>query len=237
MAKSDRFLSVVFPAYNEEYNIERTMKRSLQALRDRFSAFEIILIDDQSRDHTFEKAKTIAADNPEIHVLRNTVNMGQGKTLLRAFDEARGEFVIHNAVDYPFDLEDLDVMIPLMDDADIIVAARRARPGYSAYRRAVSSINIFLIRALFGLKIRDYNFVQMYRRDVLNKISITADSTGFLTPEIIIRANDMGYRVVEVEVDYHPREFGIATAGSPKVLIKSFRDMISFFIRRAFKRL
>jgi len=213
------------------------MQKSLAALRAQFDTFEIILIDDQSRDKTLEIAHQAAAENPEIRVLQNTVNMGQGKTLLRAFDEARGEFVIHNAVDYPFDLEDLNQMIPLLDDADIIVAARRARPGYSAYRRVISSINIILIRTLFGLSIHDYNFVQMYRRDVLDKISITADSTGFLTPEIIIRANDMGYRVTEIEVAYHPREFGTATAGSPKVLIRSFRDMMSFFIRRALKRL
>lgn len=213
------------------------MQKSLAALRAQFEKFEIILIDDQSRDKTLEIAQRIAAENTEIRVLQNPNNVGQGKTLLRAFKEARGEFVIHNAVDYPFDLEDLDQMIPLLDDADIIVAARRARPGYSAYRRAISSINITLIRTLFGLSIQDYNFVQMYRRDMLDKISITAESTGFLTPEIIIRANDMGYRVTEIEVDFHPREFGVATAGSPKVLIRSFRDMISFFMRRAFKRL
>lgn len=213
------------------------MQKSLAALRRQFDNFEIILIDDQSRDKTLELAEQIASENAEIRVLQNPVNMGQGKTLLRAFDEAKGEFVIHNAVDYPFDFEDLDQMIPLLDDADIIVAARRARPGYTAYRRAISSINIILIRTLFGLSIRDYNFVQMYRRDVLSSISITADSTGFLTPEIIIRANDMGYRVTEIDVEFHPREFGTATAGSLKVLIRSFRDMISFFMRRALKRL
>lgn len=225
-------ISVLFPAYNEEASILQTMEKSLAALRSRFEEFEVLLIDDASRDGTYAIAEAFAARNPEVRVLRNASNVGQGATLVRGFREARYDLVIHNAIDYPFDLEDLDKMTPLLDEADIVVATRKGRPGYTLYRRFTSFVNIALLNLLFGLHLRDYNFVQLYRKSVLDHLRVEASSTAFLTPEILIRAHDSGFRIREVEIEYHPRKAGQATAGKPRVIIQSLRDMFRFWIRR-----
>ncbi len=225
-------LSVVFPAYNEEQNIRRTVSRSLDALRSLFNKFEIIIINDVSTDETGSIAEALAAQYPEVRVLHNPTNVGQGECQLIGFREARCDLVIHNAMDYPFDLRDLDKMLPLLDGADIVVAARARRAGYSLYRKFLSVMNVMLLRLLFNLQLRDYNFTQLYKKSVLDAVKVDARSTGFVIPETLIRAHDLGYRIAEVEIDYHPREHGVATSGRPSVVIRSLYDMLRFWLKR-----
>ena len=225
-------ISVVFPAYNEEENIRFAMQQALDALRPRFDRFEIIIVNDFSRDNTGRIADELAAEHPEIRVVHNPRNLGSGHSAWRGFQYATCELIIHNAMDYPFDLKDLDKMIPLMADADVVVAERTERAGYTAYRKLTSRVNLALLHLLFDLKLRDYNFTQLYRKRVLDTVETSTRSTAFLTPETLIRAHDMGYRVKAIEIEYHPRLAGVATAGKPKVIIESMRDMFRFWIKR-----
>ena len=225
-------ISVIIPAYNEESNIARTMQLALVVLRAQFDDFEITLIDDFSTDRTSELADSLAAEHPEIRVIHNPKNMGQGASLLIGFQAARKEFVIHNAMDYPFDLLDLSKMTLMLDGADVVVAARKDRSAYSFYRYILSMTNVTLLNLLFGLRLHDYNFVQLYRREVLRAVNVRSHSTAFLTPEILIRTHDLGFRICEVSIEYHPRISGVATAGSPRVILHSIYDMFRFCMER-----
>lgn len=225
-------ITVIFPAYNEEENIRSAMQRALDSLRPRFDRFEVLIINDCSRDKTGAIADELAAKHPEIRVIHNPVNMGAGKSVWIGFENARYDLVIHNAMDYPFDLKDLDQMTPLLDSADIVVAVRKARAGYSPYRHLTSRVNLWLLQHLFDLKLRDYNFTQLYRKSVLDVVETETRSTAFLTPETMFRAHDLGFRIKEIDIDYHPRLAGVATSGKPKVIIQSMRDMFRFWFRR-----
>ena len=130
-----RSITVIFPAYNEEANIDRAIERSIEAMSPRFDNFELLIIDDGSRDHTRSIAEELAKTYPEVTVLHNKLNMGLGETLYRGFQCAKGELVIQNAMDYPLDLRDLDKMLPLLDEADVVVAVRKAHAGYTPYHR------------------------------------------------------------------------------------------------------
>ncbi len=226
-------ISVVFAAYNEEKNAAATIARALEALRAQFENFEILIVEDASRDATAAICDRLAAAHPEIRVLHNPKNMGQGASLVRGFEAARYELVTHNAMDYPFDLRDLAVMLPLLNEADIVVASRRSRAGYSPYRVLTSAVHRTLLHLLFPLRLRDYNFVQVYPRAVWRAVKVEARSTAFLTPEALIRAHDLGYRVKEVEIEYHPRTAGVATSGKPKVILHTLGDMVRFWWKRA----
>jgi glycosyltransferase involved in cell wall biosynthesis len=228
--------SVVFPAYNEEANIGVTIPKAVASLRKRFKTFEVIIVDDCSQDSTLEKAKTLAQEFPEIRVLHNPRNLGSGGSVMHGWSVASGDLLTHNAMDYPFDLEKLDEVLPLMRDADVVVAARRERARYTAYRKLTSIVHRTMLHALFDLRLRDYNFVQVYRREVIEKAKPETRSSAFLTPEILIRAHDLGYKIVEVEMEYLPRERGIATSGKPKVILTSLRDMLGFWVKRAIHR-
>jgi glycosyltransferase involved in cell wall biosynthesis len=229
-------ISVVFPAYNEEESIRGTIARALEALRPRFERFEIIIVDDCGRDATGRIADELAAQHPEIVVLHNPHNMGQAESILRGFHQARYELVTHNAMDYPMDLDDLDRMMPLLAEAEIVVAFRERRAGYSGYRRIISHLNVALLHLFFDLHLRDYNFIQIYPKSYLDGVEVISRSAGFVTPELLFRAHDMGLRVKEIEVPYQARVAGVATAGNPRIVLASFKDLMRFWWLRLWGR-
>ncbi len=229
-------ITVFYAAFNEEAALRTTIERSVEALRELFKSFEILLIDDCSRDRTGLIADELARQYPEVLVMHNSRNLGQGETGWMALQAAKGDMIIGNAIDYPFDLRDLGLMLPLLKNADIVVATRRERAGYSAYRTLLSVVNVWLLNFLFPLGLNDYNFIQLYRRTVLERVKVKARSTGFIGPEILIRAHDQGFRIRSVEVEYHARTSGTATSGKLKVVLASLRDMFSFWLERTFHR-
>jgi glycosyltransferase involved in cell wall biosynthesis len=231
--RSTKSITVIFPAYNEEQNIRSAIARAVEAMRPRFHVFELLIIDDGSTDRTGEIAEDLAKTYPEITVIHNPHNLGLGETLYLGFQCARGELVIQNAMDYPLDLRDLDKMIPLLEEADVIVASRKAYAGYSPYRKLTSRVNRLILRRLFDPKLRDYNYTQLFKREVLVAARPSSRSTVFIVPEIIIRAHELGFRIIELDIDYYPRVFGEATSGRPRIILRSLRDMFKFWIERS----
>jgi glycosyltransferase involved in cell wall biosynthesis len=228
-------ITVIYPAFNEEAALRSTIERSVEALRGQFKNFEILLIDDCSRDRTGLIADELAGQYPVVRVMHNLRNLGQGETAWGGLQAAKGDVVMHNAIDYPFDLHDLALLLPLLADADIVVATRRDRAGYSAYRTLLSAVNVWLLNLLFPLKLSDYNFVQIYRRSVLERVKVKSRSTAFITPELLVRAHDQGFRIRSVEVEYHARTSGVATSGRPRVILTSLRDLLSFWLGRTLR--
>ena len=228
-------ISVIFPAYNEEENIRRTIELAVEAMRPRFQSFELVSIEDGSTDSTGRIAADLANQYPEITLLRNETNKGLGESLYRGFRSAKSDLVVQNSLDYPLDLRDLDILLPELAEADIVVAVRKSRAGYSAYRKIASIVNRRLIRLLFQPKLRDYNFTQVYKREVLEKAIPTSRSTVFIVPEILIRAHRMGFRIKEVDIEYHPRLAGVATSGKPSVVLHAIHDMCLFWIHDLLK--
>jgi len=223
-------ITVLFPAYNEEANIRSAMSRALEALRPRFEHFEILIIDDGSRDRTGEIADELAREHPEIRVMHNERNLGLGPTLYKGYRSARYELVIQNAMDYPLDLKDLDKMVPLLAEADIIVAVRKSHAGYTPYRKLTSRVNRAMLRFLFEPKLRDYNYTQLFKKTVLDSVEPTTRNTVFLAPEVVIRAYAMGFKVKEIEIDYHPRIVGEATSGKPGIVVRAVYDTLKFWL-------
>ncbi len=225
-------ITVIIPGYNEEANVQGTLDLALEHMRSLGRSFELLVVDDASRDRTLAIARDFESVHSEVRVLANPVNIGQGASIIRGFREARGNWVIHNAMDYPFDLRDIRKLLDHAPNADVVVAARNNWTGYTLYRRILSRVNRLLLRTLFSLPITDYNFTQLIRRDVLQRVPLESSSTGFLTPSILIAAHDLGFRVEEVEVTYHPRLHGEPTAGSPRVVLRSFENMLRFWLKR-----
>lgn len=230
-------ISVVIPAYNEEENIRSTVERCVGSLRAQCDRFEIIIVDDKSTDNTGRIADELSEQHPEVTVIHNERNLRQGASLVRGFEQARLSWVTHNAMDYPFDLNDLVHVLPLMERADVVVGTRRHRPDSSLYRRLLSAVNLLLLRNCFGLRLRDYNFVQVYKRKVLENLALEETSTGFLAPSMLFQAHRLGYRLEEIVLDYQPRERGKAKSGHPRVLLETLRDMLRYWLKQKHNRI
>lgn len=223
-------LSVVIPAYNEEGNIESTIPRAVEALRRQVGMFEIILIDDKSKDRTLEISRALAERYAEITVIANERNLRQGGTLKKGFALARHEYVTHNAMDYPFDFDDLPLLLEHVPRADVVVGGRITYPGVYGLRKFVSWSNRALLSLLFEANIKDYNFIQIYKRSVLQSQPSFSQATSFITPEKIIRAHHAGLRVVEVDVEYHRRVVGTPSSANFRNVKQALGDMARLWL-------
>lgn len=227
-------ISVVYPVFNEAELVEQTIRRSIAVLEKQNLDFEIIAVDDGSKDATPEILAALAKEFRCLKVVTNEKNQGQGRSILNGFAAASKDYVIHNGIDYPFDLEHLPKLISLAPENDVVVATRTSYPGYPLARLFVSKINRILVRSLFGIGLKDCNFVQLYRAGLLRELPVQAKSAGFVTTELILLAHDSGFRIAQLEIPYEPREKGVPGNSRLSVVFSSFNDLMNFYFRRTF---
>jgi glycosyltransferase involved in cell wall biosynthesis len=221
-------ISLVVPGYNEEAGIEDVALRSLAALRAYTDRPEVILVDDCSVDRTGEIADRLARENDAIRVIHNPLNLGVGCSLLIGMRAARGDIVMHNGMDEPFHLEDFGAVLACFPEADVVAVVRTDRSANSAYRALTSLANYWLLKLLFQPPFRDMNFVQAYKREVVHAAPVKARSPAFVTPELLMRAHDLGFRIAEVRATFHRRLHGRASHGKPRDILWTLSDMLSF---------
>ena len=227
------YLSVVVPAYNEEINLPNTV-RAVQAKLDELQVtHEIIIVDDGSTDRTPEIARSLVAADDRVRLEVHPENRGPGSGVFTGIEVARGEFVIFIPADLAMDLDYLHRYLDAAQDADLVVGLRSDRRDYTLARKCISYTNIFLVRAMFGMKQRQFNYIHCYRRSLLESMNIETRGV-FITAEIMIKANDLGYRLVEVEIPYVPRTAGAATCGRLSVILATVADLLRLWLKRTF---
>lgn len=229
-------VSVVFPAYNEEENIEATVARCARSLERLTDRFEIVIVDDCSTDGMPQIADRLAAEDERVRIIHNPVNLGAGTSVWIGLKAARCEVVVHDSMDYPFDLDDLDRVLPLFAEWDVVAIFRSDRSANSPWRKITSITNYWLIRGMHGAPFRDMNFVQAYRREVVQSVTIKAKSPAFVTPELLIRAHAKGFRCTEIEATFHARTRGRASYGKPRDILWSLAENVSLFLERRISR-
>jgi glycosyltransferase involved in cell wall biosynthesis len=230
--KNYESISLVLPVKNERNLLEPTVRHCVQVLSRDFADFELILIDDGSTDGTDDIMDNLAKNDERIHVLHNFINLNVGISVQRGMAVATKDFIVHNAVDLPLSVEDIARFIYHIKECDMLVFERKSYAGYTVWRWIISKINRMFLRVLFGYgKIKDMNFTQIYRRNIIPAISPLARSPAFTTPEMILRANRLGLRVKSITVDYQPRTTGKGAFGKPHDILWSFYDMLRFRLK------
>ena len=226
-------LSVFFPMWNEEAYIDRAIEtattecRSLQE-RHEILGYELIIVDDASTDHTGKLADEMAAADPHIRVVHHPVNRKLGGSMKTGFATATGDVVLYSDADLPFDMAEVSRAIRLMRyyDADIVSAFRFDRTGEGSLRTVYTFFYNFLIRRLFGVRMRDINFAfKLCRGSIFDHISLRSEGS-FIDAELIIRANKLGFNVIQFGVDYFPRTRGESTLASGSVIRKIVSEML-----------
>ena len=219
-------LSLIMPGYNEEANVERALRRAIAALERATDEFEIIVINDGSTDRTGRIAEQVSASDTRVRVLHNERNRNYGVSLKRGIEAARCDWLLHDGMDLPLAPEDIGNFTAHFGDADVIVVRRTDRSAHSRWRKLTSWTNNLLLRVLFSPRTSDLNFVQFYRRSLVQSIDLRSTSPAFVTPELILRAEHGGGRVLEVSAEFRHRERGKAHFGKPKDILWTLRDML-----------
>jgi glycosyltransferase involved in cell wall biosynthesis len=235
-AEREKFqkLSVFYPMWNEQDYIERALRFGKRACEDLVESgdiadYELIIIDDKSTDRTPEIADAMAAADPHVRVIHHERNRKLGGSMKTGFAAATGDLVLYTDADLPFDMEELPRAVRLLRDyeVDIISAYRFDRTGEGSLRAVYTFVYNGLIKALFGVKVRDINFAfKLCRRRIFDHVELKSEGS-FIDAELIIRATRMGYEIMQMGVDYFPRTRGESTLSSPTVILKILREMWS----------
>jgi len=220
-------LSFFFPAHNEEANIEGLVAEAIESLPAIAETFEIIVVNDGSRDRTQVLADELTAANPGVvRAVHHSTNLGYGAALRSGFAAARYELVAFTDGDRQFRVEDLARLTERLaapDRPDVVVGYRikRADPLVrTLYARAYRLAN----RLFYGLAVTDVDCAcKLFRREALEGVQVESDG-AFFSAELLIKLRGAGRSIVEVGVPHYPRTAGSPTGARPQVIFRAVRD-------------
>jgi glycosyltransferase involved in cell wall biosynthesis len=225
-----RSLSIVMPYYNEELNIERSIGGALDYLRKRFDDYEVVAVDDCSKDRTLELARAMQAAEPRLKVVALPANSKFAGALKAGFAAASKEYVFYTDGDCPIEFDDIDAAIALLDNCDVAVGYRTTRDQEGILRKLYTNGYRLTLRFLLGLNFRDVNFsFKLFPKKSLDCIGI--DSNGsFIDAEILYKLKKAGCCVGEIPVRYHSRRLGESTLASPTIIFRIVRELFAFWL-------
>lgn len=225
------WLTIVIPAYNEEAGLERCVRLVTAQLAELGVSYEVLVVNDASRDRTGAIADALAAQLPAVRVIHHPENRGLGGGFVTALAEARGEWLILIPADLAMDPADLRRYLEAAAHADVVIGVCDVHSDYTPFRWLVHRANIALVQALFGMRERQFQYISLYRVIVLRAMTIDYWRSAFFHAEVLIKARALGYRLVEVDVRYVPRASGRATGSRVGLIARTVRDMFAFWVR------
>lgn len=227
-AKSKRSMTVFYPCYNEEANVERVTQAALETCERLFEDYEVIIVNDGSRDRTGEIADQLAAENPRVRAVHNRPNRGYGGALARGFREASKDFIFYTDGDGQFDFAEMERILPLLDQYEIVSCYRMNRQDPLPRK-----VNAFcwgtLVNTLFGIRLRDIDCAfKIYPKRFIDEIEML--STGALIDtEMLAKARRLGYTIGQMGVHHYPRTAGQQTGANFKVILRAFRELFKLY--------
>jgi len=221
-------ISIFFPCYNEQDNVARTTELAIAVLEKLNADYEVIIVDDGSKDATGQIADKIAARNKRVRVVHHPTNLGYGAALQSGFRAAAKELVFYTDGDGQFDISEMPPLLPLIKQYDIVSCYRLNRQD-----NMIRKINAWcwtkLVCFLFKMKIRDIDCAfKLYKREIFDNIKMV--STGALIDtEILAWATRKGYVVTQRGVHHYLRTSGTQTGAKLGVIIRAFRELFELY--------
>ena len=224
-------ISAFFPAYNEEANIGALCLKTAGVLAKLCSRYEVIAVNDGSKDRTAAVVEGLHKKKPQIRVVSHKANSGYGAAVKTGFASAKMDWIFFTDGDGQFDVNEIARLLPLTRDHDLVVGYRikRADP---AHRKLNAWAWGTLVRTLFGLKgVRDIDCAfKLIRRDVFKKFKL--ETTGaMISTELLVKAQKNGFRIVELGVHHYPRTAGVQTGAKLAVIARAFKELFRYYFK------
>jgi glycosyltransferase involved in cell wall biosynthesis len=227
-------LSFFFPAHNEEANLEALVDEALATLPSLAGKFEVIAVDDGSKDRTPAIADEMARRHPDLfRVVHHPTNLGYGAALRSGFRNARYDLIAFIDGDRQFKVIDVGRLTERMaaaDSPDVVVGYRLKRAD-PPIRRWYARVYRLSNRVFFGVRVRDIDCAcKLFKRQALEPIMV-ASGGAFFTAELLIKLRFEGRRIAEVGVQHYARTAGSPTGAKPSVVFRAVRDFWSLRFR------
>lgn len=221
-----RGISIVLPAYNEEAVIAETVSQCSEVCSIVAPDYEVIVVDDGSRDRTGAIVDELAAVNPRVRVVHNRLNRGYGGALIAGFNAASKPLTFFMDSDGQFDIRDLALLLPLREQG------YRAILGYRKHRNdaLIRKINAhgwnMLVALLFGLRVRDVDCAFKLYDTALVRVCDVRSEGAMVNTEMLVKLSRLGVPFIQVPVRHYPRHHGSATGANLKVIVHAFRELL-----------
>ena len=225
-------LSLFFPCHNEAENLEALVADALAALPALASRYEVILVDDGSRDDTAGVAERLVQQHGgAVRLVRHEVNRGYGGALRSGFAAARYDYLAYTDGDRQFRVADLARLVESAESTGSpVVIGYRLQRADPPLRLIYATLYRVANRIWFGLRVRDVDCAaKLFRRDVLQNINVHSDG-AFFSAELLIRLRLAGITAHEVGVPHYPRTAGSPTGARLSVIARAVRDFWSLRI-------
>jgi glycosyltransferase involved in cell wall biosynthesis len=223
-------ISLVLPAHNEEPNIRTVVEEAAAVLPTAFADYEVIVVNDGSRDRTLEIAQQLSNENPRVVVVNHPINRGYGAALTSGFNAATGDYIMFMDSDRQFDINDIHNLTPYVEEYDI-VAGYRIKRNDPAHRLLNAALFGMAVRLMFDLQVRDIDCAfKIMHADVLKGINLESPG-ALINTEILAKAKAQGRTLTQVGVNHYPRLEGEQSGASLKVVFRAFKEIIRLWWR------
>jgi glycosyltransferase involved in cell wall biosynthesis len=226
------YISVIVPIYNEEESIGLLLPRLYAVLDPLPHRFEIILVNDGSRDQSLALLRAAAALRPEVKIVDFRRNYGQTAAMMAGIDHASGDIIVAIDADLQNDPDDIPALLAKLDEGfDVVSGWRRDRKDAAVRRNLVSRIANRVISRISGVRLNDYGCtLKAYRTDVIKGVRLYGEMHRFIP----IYAAWQGARVTELPVRHYPRQFGKSKYGLERIVKVVLDLMVVKFLDRHF---
>jgi glycosyltransferase involved in cell wall biosynthesis len=213
MAEID--LSIVVPLYNEEESVSALHKAIVEAIDPINLRYEMIFVDDGSKDNTFQRAKEIAERDVRLRIVKLRKNCGQTPAMVAGIDHSRGEILITMDGDLQNDPKDIPRFLEkIREGNDIVCGWRHKRKDKLISRKIPSKIANWIIGRITGVPIKDNGCsLKAYRGEIIKSVPLYSDMHRFI-PAMTSMA---GTRIAEIKVNHHARKFGVSKYGISRI--------------------
>lgn len=238
--KSIPELSIFFPCYNEEKNILDTFNKALPIIKEVADKWEVILINDGSKDKTGQIIQSIADNYPKnVKIVTHNPNRGYGAAFKSGLYTAKYPWIAFTDADGQFDFNDIKSLISKQKTtkADMVIGYYLGRkvPFIRILGSKVWQLFVFI---LFGLWVKDndcgFKLIKKIIPDTIPKLE--AERGPFINSEFLIKAKRAGFKIVEIGVHHYERKFGEATGTKLNVIIGGFKDLFSLWFKINFSK-
>ena len=224
-------VSLIIPAYNDEETVGRLIDDADTVLSELATDYEIVVVNDGSKDRTLDVLQGRAEVNPHVRVINHPVNKGFGYTIRELYLSGKMDFIFSLPGDYQYAPKELVKMAKGLDKHDFVIGLRLHRND-PPRRKFQSKIYNLMLRTFYGHKHKDVNSIKLFRRAIVETVELRSYSP-FVDAELCIRAERAGFKVVEIPIEHLPRMTQGASGGKFSVIWETFSDLIG--MRKTFK--
>jgi glycosyltransferase involved in cell wall biosynthesis len=224
-------ISAVFPAMNDAGTIASMVWTARAALRRATADYEIIVVNNGSRDYTAAVLEELAGALPELRVISHDRALGYGGALRAGFSAAAKDWIFYTDGDAQYNPLELGLLVDAAaDGVDVVNGYKTARQD-PWYRTVLGRLYHHTARILFGFRLRDVDCdFRLFRRSILETIPLTS-TTGTIGLEIVKRFQDAGFRFVEVPVSHYFRSYGDSQFFRPRRLFRMAKNLAALWVQ------